>query len=171
MIEADFQRELAKGLRSQGCFVTKIPDTAVAVVKPFDLVVGYDSMFFCLECKLKKIRRKKPLSEEDTLVSLKDFRPHQLPTLREILDKGQGYPYIAAGIIREYEGRVVEKRAWIISVQYFGEKFTCWKIGGMIEDWEMIWKPGIGWLCPWLSPAVADLQAELVELSAQLVNP
>ena len=154
MIEKDFQTELTRGLRAQGCFVLKIPDLARAVVKPFDLCVGYDRQFLAVECKLTKVTAKKGLTAETRVICRKDFRPHQLPTLIDLYTRDQAVPYIAVCVAwQEGLGRM-KKRAWMLPASlYWYEWVDELSVGALEQDFsenELVWKPGTGWLAPWL---------------------
>jgi hypothetical protein len=104
MVEKDFQTDLAKGLKAQGVWAMKWPDSAYGVVKPFDLCVAYGHQFVPIEVKLKKLNRKKPIDGEDKVVSAADFEGNQIPELRRIYQSNCGFPRVAAFIMREHLG-------------------------------------------------------------------
>ena len=151
--EKDFQVDLARGLRAQGCFCQKWPDLARAVVKPFDLCMGYDRQFYAIECKLTKVTAKRGLTAETKVLCRNDFRPHQLPTLIDLYARDQAIPYIAVCVAwQEGLGRM-KKRAWLFPAHiYCDERLDTITLQEMEDDYdaELIWKPGVGWLVPWL---------------------
>lgn len=152
MIEKDFQVQLTKGLRAQGAYVYKIPDLAQAVTKPFDLVIAHDMLFWPTEAKLKKIKAKRGLVPETVILQRSDFRPHQLPTLLEIYEMDQGHPWIAVCAIVESLGRIIQRRAWMVPASIYGDQRLDQLTLQDMEDYgeELVWKPGLGWICPWL---------------------
>ncbi len=153
MKESDFQKALTQGLRSQGCFVYKIPDLARAIVKPFDLCVGYQNCLLAIEAKLKKYGRQKPLQDGDVAINPASFqgRGHQLPRLLQIYESDQGYPFIAICVARIEMGSAVETRAWMLPVYCMKVKET-WTIGELDkEECQLTWVPTVGWIAPWLT--------------------
>jgi hypothetical protein len=152
MVEKDFQTDLAKGLKAQGVWAMKWPDSAYGVVKPFDLCVAYGHQFVPIEVKLKKLNRKKPIDGEDKVVSAADFEGNQIPELRRIYQSNCGFPRVAAFIMREHLGLVREKRGWIVGIMHFVQK-TEWTVKEFEEHnnvEELIWvpKPIAGWTVP-----------------------
>lgn len=152
MVETDFQRDLARGLRSQGCYCEKWPDLARAVTKPFDLCMSNNGLFQPIECKLTKRTRKKPMQDEDIAISSACFtgRGHQLPGLLRIYDREQGDPQIGLCGVRIEMRQVVERKAWLFPVWHLRDRDT-WAIGDLNENgFTLEWTPSIGWTAPWL---------------------
>jgi len=150
--EVDFQSSLMRGLKSQGCFVYKIPDLARAVVKPFDICMAHMGNFYPIECKLTKYGRKKPLHAGDVAINPGNFhcRGHQLPRLLEIYEREQGDPFLAVCVVRIEMGSAVESRAWMLPVCCMKAQET-WTIGELDEEeCQLTWVPTVGWTAPWL---------------------
>lgn len=152
MVEKDFQSDLIKGMKAQGVWTWKWPDSAVGVVKPFDICAGYGHQFIPIEVKLQKLKRKKPIDGDDKVVTVKDFEGNQIPELRRIYQGNAGHPRVAAFIMREHLGLVREKRGWIIGIFHFAQK-TEWTVKDFEEHQnadELIWvpRPVAGWTVP-----------------------
>jgi hypothetical protein len=152
MQESDFRLHLQKGLQSQGAFAFKIPDLSVAMTKPCDLVVGLNRQLYLIECKLRKVKAKRGLVSETVVISRKDFRAHQLPTLIEAHEKKQTRSYIAACVALESMGRIIERRAWLIPAMLYKEEARDVLTIGFLENClcELVWVPKCGWIAPWL---------------------
>jgi hypothetical protein len=152
VVEKDFQTDLIRGLKAQGVWAMKWPDSAYGVVKPFDICAGYGHQFVPIEVKLAKLKRKKPIDQNDKVVTVADFEGNQIPELSKIYDRNAGFPRVAAFIMREHLGLVREKRGWIISIAHFRTK-TEWTVKDFEEHQqadELIWvpKPVAGWTVP-----------------------
>lgn len=150
VVETDFQIALVNGLKRQGVYAKKWPDSARAVVKPFDICVAYGHQFVPIEVKLKKLKRKKVIGLDDIVVTHRDFEGNQLPELSRIWDNNHGYPRVAAFIMREYLGQVLEKRGWIISIALFRQKPE-WSVQDFEEHSHaegLVWVPTVGWTVP-----------------------
>lgn len=146
MVEGDFRRDLQKGLQAQGCWVLKIPDLARGQLKPCDLIVGYQRQLFLVECKLRKLARKRPIGDEDIVISQKDFRPHQLPTLWDAIDKQQAHGYAAVCLVNEQQRG--QKWAWLIPALMLREQeqFDFGTLTGPCgKDYQLQWVPAAGW--------------------------
>lgn len=150
MVEKDFQRDLTRGLRAQGCFAWAWPDLARAVTKPFDICMSSDYIFQPIECKLTKYTRRKPLGPDDIALSPANFkgRGHQLPRLLRMLDQNQASPRLAVCVVRVENHQVVEKMACMAPVSQFREKII-WTIGELLPYYALTWTPRIGWTQPW----------------------
>ncbi len=143
MTESDFRVSLQKGLTSQGCFAYKIPDLARAMVKPCDLIIGCQRQLWLIECKIKKFD-KEEIGEFDLVISPSLFRPHQLPTLEAIEERGQGYGFVATCIVNEKHPRF--KEAWLTRVT--GLKHYDYRITKrrMIDlSYPLIYEAKVGW--------------------------
>jgi len=146
MIEGDFRRDLQKGIQAQGAFVFKIPDLSRGQLKPCDLIVGYQRRLFLVECKLKKLNRQRPVGDEDVVIAQKDFRPHQLPTLWNAIEKEQAHGYAAVCLVNERQRG--QKWAWLIPALMLREheRFTFGELTGPYwKDFQLQWVPTVGW--------------------------
>lgn len=150
MTEANCLRALANGLRSQGCWAYKIPDIAKGAIKPFDLIVAHEFMFFAIEAKLKKLKRKKPITDQDVVINQLDFRPHQLPTLNELNTRRWAMGYVAAFLNRVADGGTIEAYGWLIPIWLFVERqfWTVEQLKSARHAVQLQWAPSIGWLLP-----------------------
>ena len=87
MKESDFQAELLKSLRTQGCYAEKIPDAPTSKMKglrftlpkPFDIFASVNGQFVAIECKqIKKFEA----------FGLSHMRPSQIEHLSKVIQKG-----------------------------------------------------------------------------------
>ena len=153
MIEGDFRRSLQTGLQAQGCFVLKLPDLARGQAKPCDLIVGWQRQLMLVECKLRKLNRKRAIGDEDVVISQKDFRPHQLPTLWDAIDKQQARGYAAICLVNEQQRG--KKWAWLIPALMLREQeqFDFGTLTGVYwKDYQLQWVPTVGWQWGRLTP-------------------
>jgi len=154
MNEGDFRLHLQKGLASQGAFAYKIPDLARCMVKPFDLVVGMERKFVAIEVKLRKFNKEEVVNNYNVLIpSL--FRPHQIPTLESIEEKGQGYGFVAVLVVNEQQPRF--KEAWLLRVSHMKERGYKISWGDLKQlGHPLIWVPKVGWTLPTAIAFFAD---------------
>lgn len=162
MVEKDFQRALEKGLQSQGCYAEAWPDLAYAVTKPFDICAAYRNRFMPIECKITKYQRQKRLNPSDRAIGPANFRGrgHQLPYLLKLRQNDYGCPFVAICVVRMEGYLDVETFAWMLPVEKCAEK-KLWTIGDLADQSrKLVWKPTVGWCCPWLKDALAFVDKE-----------
>lgn len=154
MTEHDLHRELVKGLASQGHYVKKFPDSAMGLVKAYDLIHAYPGGAFApVEAKLDKRKRSYGVRDEDTVLRSRDFSGHQLPGLYEIQDSGLGSPVVAAGIAIELPSGKYSRRVWWIPVELLRElpepfSLKVSDLEQMEGVTELVWLPARGWALP-----------------------
>lgn len=153
MVEADLQRELVSGLRSQGWWVWKWPDNAIGVVKPFDLCAAHDGAFHPIEVKLKKIVRQRPVEDDDVALDTRTaFQPHQVETLRTVRITGAA-PYVAVGLAWQAPGTTRWKKwVWLVPFPALEEllvetnKITVGALNAHPAVQPLGWQVGTGWV-------------------------
>jgi hypothetical protein len=147
VIESDFTQALKAGLEAQRCWAHKPPDLARAIRKPCDLLVCANGRFWGIENKLTK--HEGALRPGLKAVSEADFRGrrHQLETLRQIMDRARGFPFVGACVMsKTMVSGQYPKRAWLLPFEEY-ERQELWKIGELerLPDYELIWQPKVGW--------------------------
>lgn len=150
MIEGDFRRDLQKGMESQGAWAYKLPDLARGMLKPCDLVVGYHKRLLLVECKLNKYDRQKPIGNQDVVLAVGDFRPHQLPTLWQVEEWDQATACVAVLMVNATQRGW--KMAWMLPAAAMRAKHF-YSFGELLQpDWlkyQLQWVPKVGWQVNW----------------------
>lgn len=142
MNENTFQRDLKKGMSAQGIFAYKIPDSAMGMTKPCDIIGCWRGVHMSVECKIEK---SNDISPSRIWLGPSDFknREHQLVHTRMICKSG-GLGLIAIGC---YQTRHPwTKKAFLIRADKLPDPMRP-MIGHIIEaiGAPMTWVPEIGW--------------------------